>query len=367
MPKMETKIIQDYLLNLGKKLGFRAVAEFRSSLFEDYCPIYDVVWFIKSEDHNLDILSRLIDKDKRYEAALNNIPIAAFEIEGSTTTSKNQMGNFLNLSLLNSYINFVVVNNDKASNEKDTYRRGVKICRTFMEFSGNNNFIFLDWEYLKNIDLSFLKNKIIQPSNPVPLKIGKRSKVGGENDSYLMDKTIQIMNMTNLSGYQNFTPQSLKWAYSSKQFLQEIETNDELHYRLHKKYVSEPCENIVKTVNTIKDIYYLPKIDFALIWPVPEIFKCFLFSISQNLKEQFCYYPILNFLKLYPDEPLQFPIVGVEVESFVNKHLFNMSRFCYIGILISKKEGRYNLNTLKSLGLNNVYQIDEEIIKGIKI
>ncbi|MDR3609977.1 MAG: hypothetical protein P4L27_05410 [Ignavibacteriaceae bacterium] len=371
MPKIETKIIQNFLVNLGQKLGFRAVSEYRRIQTKDYCPVYDVIWFMKTGNHNLNILSRLVDKDDKWESLLNNIPIAAFEIEGSTTTSKNQMGNFLNLSLLNSYMNFVIVNNDAASNEKDTYRRGVKICRTFMEFYGKNNFIFLDWEYLKNIELSSLNNNIITPCTPLPSTIEARSKVGGENDSYLMDKIIQILNMTKLPVHQNFTPQSLIWSYSSIQYLQKIETNDESNYRLYRKYIHDPVNNIVKNVKKINDIYYLPKIDFALVMPVPEIFKRFLSSISQKLKEQFCYYPILNYLKLYPEETLQFPLIGIEVESSVNKHLnggvFNMSRFFYVGLLISKMSGQYNLNTLKSLGLSNVYPIDEEIIKGIII
>ncbi|MDR3598838.1 hypothetical protein [Clostridium sp.] len=371
MPKVETKIIQDFLVNLGQELGFRAVPEYRNTLSVDYCPVYDVVWFIKTEDYNLNILIKLVGKNKKWESLLNNIPIAAFEIEGSTTTSKNQIGNFLNLSLLNSYMNFVIVNNDAASNEKDTYRRGVKICRTFMELSGKNNFIFLDWEYLKNIGLSSLSNKIIAHDNPLPPKIIQRSKVGGEKDSCVMDKTIQILNMTKLPIYQNFSPQSLRWSYSSIQHLQNIETSDEYDYRFHKKYVYNPVNNKVKNVKKINDIYYLPELDFALVWPVPEIFKRFLSSVSQKLKEQFCYYPILNFLKLYPEETLQFPIIGIEVESSTNKHLnggvFNMSRFFYIGLLISKLGGQNNLNTLKSLGLSNVYPIDEEIIKGIII
>ena len=58
------------------------------------------------------------------------LPFAIFEIEGSTTSSKNQVGNVGNLLISPSYYHFMVVDNVGAGKENDTYRRGMKIVRT---------------------------------------------------------------------------------------------------------------------------------------------------------------------------------------------------------------------------------------------
>ena len=284
MSKAETKEIQQYLVNLGKKLGFRSEEEYsyRLSKDSDYCPQYDVVWFFEMKEYNLTLLDSII-KNKKWDLMKDPIPIAVFEIEGSTTTSKNQLGNLLNLSLMHSFLNFVVVNNEKASNEKDTYRRGVKICRTYMEYSGKNNFIFLDWEHLRNIDKSFDFNINHRKENHFINPEVKRSKVGGEKDSQLMDRLIEILKMTKFNFFQNYSPPALKWQYSKVQKFQEIEANKDYDYQLYKKFIFDPVTNIEKEVTKLKDFYYSPGIDFALELQVPDLFKRFLLAIGKRL------------------------------------------------------------------------------------
>ena len=366
MQKKDTKEIQIFLTELGEKLGFVSKAEYRKHITTDYNPIYDVVWFFEKESYNFSYLDKILDKEKNWKSMTNQIPIAAFEIEGSTTTSKNQLGNLLNLSLLNPFLSFVVVNNEKASNENDTYRRGVKIVRTYMEFSGKQNIIFLDWDHLANIEKSLDFSQKDKKRNNYPNNLLRRSKVGGEKDTVLMDNLMSLLNTTKLEIHQNYTSPLYKWQYSRIMASQNIKISKDHDYQLHKKYIFDPKNNIEKEIQKIDDFYYLPKIDFALELKIPNLFKMFLTEIGNRLQEQIIYYPILNYLNKNPKNELSFPFIGIEVETSVNKHLnggvFNMSHFFYIGLLISKKAGLNNINTLSKLGINNIFHVNEEVL-----
>lgn len=372
MPKKETSEIQKYLVELGTKLGFISRSEEKIKYIDNfevqssnnnYSPIYDVVWYLNSEQYGLECLYNLVqDKQKNYFK--ENIPFAVFEIEGSTTTSKNQLGNFLNLSLSNSFLNFVIVNNNKASNENDTYRRGVKICRTYMEFSGYNNFIFLDWAYLKNIHKEINFSNLIDEKEHINNKL-ERSKIGGENDSDIMNNLIKLLEKLNLNIHQNYTPPAINWHYCLKNKLKQINTSTN-DFLLLKKFVFDPNTNEIKKTRGKSSIYYCPQIDFGLTIPIPNNFKQFLIALSNNLNEQVFYYPILSYLKENPNLDIEFPFIGIEVESNVNKHLnggvFNMSKFFHLGILISDIKGLDHLNTLKKIGINNILAVNEKLL-----
>ncbi|MCF6298076.1 MAG: hypothetical protein L3J08_08880 [Flavobacteriaceae bacterium] len=371
MPKKETKEIQQYLTKLGEKLGFISIPEQPNTNTNNYRPIYDVAWFIKDDFYNLQPLDMLFGQNSKWHTLTKQIPIATFEIEGSTTSSKNQLGNLLNLTLINSFLNFVVVNNEYASNENDTYRRGVKICRTFMKFSGKQNIIFLDWQHLKNIDktINFSKNNTFSKTNTPTNTI--RSKVGGEKDSAVMESLLKLLENTKINMYQNYIPPILKWQYSKIKMYQSIEAETKYDFLLNKKFIYDPVNKVERKISKKADMYYEPRIDFALVLQIPLAFKMFLMKIGENLKEEKVYYPILLYLNQSKSNDIEFPLLGVEVESSVNKHLnggiFNMSKFFYLGLLVSPKQGANNLLTLEKLGLNNIFHINEEKIKEVNI
>lgn len=299
------------------------------------------------------------------------VPIAAFEIEGSTTTSKNQMGNLLNLALLNPFLSFVIVNNEKASNEKDTYRRGVKIIRTYMEFSNKQNIILLDWSYLKDVEKSLESRRTEKRYPEHSSNIVKRSKVGGENDTLLMENLIKLLQTTKLKIHQNYTSPVFEWHYYRIKQYQNIDASETYDYHLHKKYIFRPNNNIEKRISKKNKFYYLPQVDFALELNIPLSFKLFLLEISKKLNKQNMYYPILYYLENNPQYDLSYPFIGIEVENTINKHLnggvFNMSNFFYIGLLVSNETGKHHIETLKTLGINNVFHLNEKVIKELKL
>lgn len=149
MPKNQTQEIQNFIKDLGEHLGLISKIEVQFYKSDNYSPIYDVVWFIDlQKNFNLDIIKKYVD-DEKYIENIKLLPIAVFEIEGAATSSKNQIGNMINLTFANSFLKFVIVNNEAAIPERDSYRRGLKIVRYFETNFGAENIIFLDLSHIK--------------------------------------------------------------------------------------------------------------------------------------------------------------------------------------------------------------------------
>lgn len=113
MPKNSTYMLQDAIMQMGVKLGFVASAEFSyPTVTGAYTPRYDVGWFLDLEGRlDPSPLAALLGKSHPWMGYLKRLPVAVFEIEGSTTSSKNQIGNFANLFMSPALFRFAVVDN----------------------------------------------------------------------------------------------------------------------------------------------------------------------------------------------------------------------------------------------------------------
>ena len=153
MSKATTVQIQDTLVSIGEQLGFRAEKVFGFELQTPYAPRYDVVWLLDVSSLKINHLPGIRLVQKKW------LPFASFEIEGSTTSSKNQVGNVGNLLISPSYYHFMVVDNAGAGKENDTYRRGMKIVRTTQELLGTQQLFLLDASMLHELP-NFTKTMI---------------------------------------------------------------------------------------------------------------------------------------------------------------------------------------------------------------
>ena len=147
MPKKPTLEIQEALHKFGEKLGFVSVCEEKlpsRAAYDYYAPTYDVVWYLELEKHgfNLNKIEKFFQNDPVLFNRIKKLPFAGFEIEGASTSSKNQVGNFANLHGGDFLFGFEVVNNKEANGEADTYRRGLKIKNYFSNTAENRNMFF---------------------------------------------------------------------------------------------------------------------------------------------------------------------------------------------------------------------------------
>lgn len=361
MAKDETKVIQEYICNLGKMLGFQAEIEYSFGLFGDYEPRYDVVWFL---DLPLFKHERLMKTYGNWEKLFYRHPIATFEIEGSTTSSKNQVANFTNVMVSPAMYSFIIVNNSAAAQENDTYRRGLKIYRTIKDAFGNRNIVFLDWSQIKCLTLPKIKSSDKTFTIPVNDQ-ESRSSVGGEKQSVeIYNLFVNELFKDNYCIRQNYTPCYFEFMEEYYNQFKNINSDGENNYFvLGKKFINDPETKEIKEIKKFNNFYYLPKIDISININLPISFNIFLYALADSVGYDYVNYPLLAYIKRHSNKPIEYSLLGVEIETSVNKHMnggiINCSRYSFAGLLISDFAGEKHLNMLKNnFGLSNVFYLN---------
>ncbi|WP_106496272.1 hypothetical protein [Lentibacillus sp. Marseille-P4043] len=205
MSKATTVRIQDTLVSIGEQLGFRAEKEFNFENQMPYTPRFDVVWLLDVSALGIEHLLGLNLVQQRW------LPFSTFEIEGSTTSSKNQIGNVGNSLISPSYYHFMVVDNEGAGKENDTYRRGMKIVRTMQELFGKQHLFFLDSSMLYELP-NFTKTMITTEPSAVERMKGS----GGETVSLpIARKILSILAGTNLTVDLDVVPDYFKVQFNT--------------------------------------------------------------------------------------------------------------------------------------------------------
>lgn len=358
MPSKETLKIQNHINELGIRLGFKSVIETKLDYSDMYGPTYDVIWFIDLTKYfNFKPLKPLFKNNIKQFDLFKNFPFAGFEIEGSNTTSKNQLSNFVNLYCGKFLYNFIIVDNKGAKNEEDTYRRGLKLHRYFTENSGDGNLFFLDkTQFYKSIESLDDFEDFINASD---LNSCSRSAIGGEKISIKMYENIrEYIDNTGFIIEQNYSPIISKLKYN---MLKECKIQDDeyTYFYLRQKYYWTPYNEVIKYATKEKDNFYVPKLDLVLGFNAPVGFKMWLIEIAKNIKFDLINYPLLYGLKRNKIDNLFIPLIAFEIESSINKHLnggiYNMSKNSYIGILVTNENSNSHIDYYKSkMGINNI-------------
>ncbi len=359
MAKVSTKAIQNQLVHLGEELGFRAVKEYSFvSIINTYSPRYDVVWLLNVEVLRINSLKHIKLIDGKY------LPFAAFEVEGSTTSSKNQLGNIGNLQLSPCYFNFMVVNNAAAAKENDTYRRGMKIVRSMQRVNGERQLFFLDSSTLKMLP-TFTKTAIVHLSDGEIHGIRLKGS-GGEKQSIPVAKKLLLeLSETKLQVAYDRSPDYFKWIYHIDQKYQQIKVPVKSKYLLKQRFTKSPAPLVQGEVKSAKDYYYIPKIDIAGGFSIEGGFIHFLRFLAQRIGADAIHFPLLQYLLDKEEETLYFPLLGIEIEINESKHalggMMNLANFQYVGWLVSPKTMKPYLETYKHyLGMQNVHHIEVE-------
>ncbi|KZX17533.1 hypothetical protein MBCUT_02080 [Methanobrevibacter cuticularis] len=373
MPKKDTLKIQEKIRELGEKLGFISVTEETLHENNSYVPEYDVVWYLDLEKHlNLENIKEFFKEDPEMFEQIKRLPFAGFEIEGSSTNSKYQLGNFLNLYSGKFIYNFVIVNNNGHS-ERDIYRRGMKIKHYFAENSGDKNIIFLDTaQFDESIERLSYFDMNIQKCDE---SMDSRSRFGGETKSEDIYKKISPFLETDLIVKQNYSSIIPKIKHKIlKRVGKHVNPNSDDKFPLFflkQEYYKFPDKNEVSKARQQRDNFYIPKLDLVLGFNAPKGFVSWLLKISESMKNDYVHYPILFGLKekLISINELFIPLISMEIETSVSKHanggVYNMSKNSFMGILVTKSTdksmAKNHVTFFKNeLGLNNIlnYYVD---------
>jgi len=371
MPKKETQHIQEEIRKLGEKLGFISETEVRLHEKENYAPVYDAIWFLDLEKrHNLAGIGKLFRDAPELFRRIKRLPFVGFEIEGAATTSKNQLGNFANLYSGNFLYNFVVVNNSGASGENDTYRRGIKLKRYFSEHSGDNNVFMLDQCHLvrsikKLSNFDHKTSKVQDSSN-------KRKSAGGETDAsgQMREKILRILKGSGLSIHQDYEP----WLSKVKYEMAKEACGDDgewfRYFYTGQAFMKDPLDKKPTRAKKVAESIYVPKLDICAGFTAPTGFSAWLATLADEIGEEgVAHFPMLYALqrKLQCVCNLFVPLIGIEIETSLNKHLsggiFNLAKNTYAGIVIANDPAVQKVVDFykKELGIKSVttYCVEE--------
>ncbi|MGN0181727.1 MAG: hypothetical protein ACI4DP_04855 [Candidatus Ornithomonoglobus sp.] len=294
---------------------------------------------------------------------MKKLPFAGFEIEGASTSSKNQIGNFANLISGPFLYRYVIVNNSEANGENDTYRRGIKLSSYMQESFGYSNTFFLD---CLQLDESLKDFKPIANSLYLSeCSEEERKTCGGETKSVpLYNLLTKYLIKTGLIIRQNYQPEELKIKYELLRLCGCEGMPPEAAFYLHNLYYNEPQTYEIKKSSSAKNSVYIPKLDIMLGFDAPEGFKEWMLRLADILRNDCVHYPIMYSLK-YKREKLFIPLISIEIETSKNKHMnggiCNMSKYSYCGILVSGEHSEGHIDFLKKhLGIENVTSICRE-------
>ena len=351
MPKASTSEVQHSIRDMGAKLGFHSEIEVQfPTLRGAYCPRFDVVWFLEPPPTVKALADKGLFPKTKWLDYFRRIPIAAFEIEGSTTTSKNQVGNFANLFFSPCMYNFAIVINSQASNENDTYRRGIKIYRTFRHTSGDKNIVFMDWSQLSRVKPTGSTSPRFNTSRSYKARTkGSGGETGASVDT--IAKLAKTLADAGLFVMYDSKPVQLQWAYSQVQRHQELSRTKNDEIACGRTAIWDPETGERRRINKSEDYFYTPKLDTLGGFYLPLAFTSFLVEAAGHCGPDSYTYPLFNYVLSHTDDELFFPFVAIEVESGTTKHLnggiMNMAAFSFLGLLVSPAEGRKHLQTIK--------------------
>lgn len=337
MSKATTIRIQDTLVSIGEQLGFRAEKEFSFEIQMPYTPRYDVVWLLDVSALNINHLPGIQLLQKRW------LPFSIFEIEGSTTSSKNQVGNIGNLLIAPSYYHFMVVDNEGAGRENDTYRRGMKIVRTMQELLGKQQLFFLDASMLHDLP-SFTKTMITTEPDIVERKKGS----GGETVSLpIARKILSQLAGTNLTVRLDTIPDYFKIQFATNK-----------KNLLSPEFTYSPSTFEQKKITTDTHYYYKPKLDVSTGFSVSAGFIDFLLVVADRLQSDVVHFALLAYLQENQINTIYYPLLGIEIETVQSKHaiggLMNASRFHQFGWIVGEEKLLREVETYQYyLGLRN--------------
>jgi len=373
MTKKETSKIQLKLQELGERFGLISDINkpLRGREHHGYAPEYDVVWYLDMKEHfNLEAIRKLFKHDQGLFERIQLLPFAGFEIEGSSTTSKNQLGNLSNLYSGSFIYSFLIVNNEEASVENDTYRRGVKLKRYFSSNSGDRNLFFFDRVHLtRSIETLSRSNS----DNEIPVgssKAGKRQTFGGETTSVkLYEKIRPLLGKTGLEVKHNYAPWLSKVKY---QMAKEASVgNDFTDFYIGQAFYKNPSDTFttkVKRAKSQSESLYIPNIDICLGFNAPKGFTAWLSALANTLGLDIAHFPTLYALNKpsHKNKPLFIPLIGVELETTINKHLsggaYNLAKNTYAGVVVTNQPALKHIEFYKKeFGLKNVtaYNLEE--------
>ena len=174
----------------------------------------------------------------------------------------------------------------------------------------------------------------------------------------MYEKVRDYIDDTGLTVLQNYTP----WIYKVKHEMLKNACNGLDVYTdffLRQSFYKDPCSYEISTAKTPKDNFYMPKLDTVLGFDAPKGFVAWMASLANAVGNDYVHFPILYALKSKVAKTIFIPLISIEFEYSINKHLnggiYNMSKNSYVGVLVTEESAKAHTDFFKyELGIKNV-------------
>jgi hypothetical protein len=185
---------------------------------------------------------------------------------------------------------------------------------------------------------------------------------GGEDKSLLIyDKIKEIINGTGMKMKKDFSPSKAEDRARFMMLREAYSKNDSIFGRIFSRqgYYSEPCSSEMRIAKKESDAFYIPKLDIVLGFDSPRGFISWLRIVAEMLEGDCAHYPILYGLRKGMLNDIFIPLISIEIETSMNKHLnggiYNMSKNSYAGVLVTEENAQKHVEFFKKeLGIKNV-------------
>ena len=141
----DTDALHEYVVEIGRRLGFQSKREAVLSSAAGYAPRLDVLWTLSLSTAQLEAI--------RSVGALvtvrgNSLPIAAWEVEGSDASTKGMQADLANMRASGAPFGFLAVN---GSTRDNLYKRAHQLTRTQRHYFGDQVAVPLDSNWLADL------------------------------------------------------------------------------------------------------------------------------------------------------------------------------------------------------------------------
>lgn len=179
------------VVEIGKKLGFETAREVRIAPSEGgarYAPQLDVLWSLPLSSQQEAALRAVGAPVPRYK---NQLPIAAWEVEGSDASTKAMQADLANMRVMGAAYGFLAVNGGTVDN---LHERAVRLTRTHCGQFGSQMLVALDIAWLEELAGMAL-------SAEKKAKVRAKVKPGGGEGEYAGSTRAKIRELGERAGF----------------------------------------------------------------------------------------------------------------------------------------------------------------------
>jgi len=177
----------------------------------------------------------------------------------------------------------------------------------------------------------------------------------------MYEKIVPHITNSGMEIRQNYAPDKAQFEFMLNQYIHNnLESSSEIadFFLLQKTFLMPDFKQIRKSSKPL-DSYYIPKLDVVSGFNSPRSFIKWMRALASELNNDIVNFPMLFAILNGAVQDVFLPIISIEIESSVNKHMnggiLNMAKNSFCGVLVTRSDAKPHLEFFKNkLNYNNI-------------